>query len=147
VKSLTVLGKFFQTTLITSLLVPTLAFADPLNAGDSVTGPLRPVSGFIDFIVNYAHWNGSLLDRQDKQVYQRSLMIMLENVPMGQTVEWYSDRNADVSGRMRVVYGYQTSNGYCRTYQSQVSKGGNVKEWQEEACRSDDNPRWEFNYK
>ena len=89
-------------------------------------------------------YRGGLLDSNDKRIYMQSLMIMLENVPVGQSMEWRSDMNPGVHGQMRVVYGYQTSNGYCRVYQSIVYNSGNSKSWQEYACRSEDNPRWTF---
>ena len=92
-------------------------------------------------MINY---RGGLLDSNDKRIYMQSLIIMLDNVPLGKTVEWYSDTNSAVRGQMRVVYGYQTSNGYCRVYQSEVYNNGNAKSWQEYACRSEDQPQWKF---
>lgn len=142
-KNLTALGKLFRTLAIASLLGSSVANAQ-LSSGDSVTGPFNPGNNYVSFIVNLINYNGGLLDKQDKRIYTQSLMIMLDNVPTGQTVEWYSDTNPSVRGQMRVVYGYQTSNGYCRVYQSEVSKDGNSKSWQEYACRSLDKPQWTF---
>ena len=142
-KNLTVLGKLFQTLVIASLLSPGVVRAQ-VSAGDSVTGPFNPGTNYVSFIVNLFNYNGGLLDKHDKRIYMQSLMIMLDNVPLGQTVEWYSDTNPTVRGQMRVVYGYQTSNGYCRVYQSEVYKDGNVKSWQEYACKSLDKPQWAF---
>lgn len=142
-KNLTVLGKLFQTLVIASLLGSSVTRAQ-VSAGDSVTGPFNPGNNYVAFIVNLLNYNGGLLDKEDKRIYMQSLMIMLENVPIGKTVEWYSDINPTVRGQMRVVYGYQTSNGYCRVYQSEVYKDGNAKSWQEYACRSLDKPQWIF---
>ena len=142
-KNLTALGKLFLTLVTASLLSPGVAKAQ-LSVGDSVTGPFEPGNNSVSFIANLINYNGGLLDKQDKRIYMQSLMIMLENVPIGKTVEWYSDVNPTVRGQMRVVYGYQSSNGYCRVYQSEVFKDGNSKSWQEYACRSADNPRWQF---
>jgi surface antigen len=140
VKSLMVLGKLFLTLVIAS---SSLAHAQT-SSGDSVTGPFNAGNNYVSFIVNWMNYNGGVLDKQDKRIYQQSLMIMLDNVPLGQTVEWYSDTNPSVRGQMRVVYGYQTSNGYCRVYQSEIFKDGNAKSWQEYACRSLDKPQWTF---
>lgn len=139
-KSLMVLGKLF---LMLAIASSGLARAQQ-SSGDSVTGPFNPGNNYVSFIVNWFTYNGGLLDKQDKRIYQQSLMIMLDNVPIGQTVEWYSDTNPSVRGQMRVVYGYQTTNGYCRVYQSEVFKDGNAKSWQEYACRSLDKPQWTF---
>lgn len=139
-KNLTVLGKLFLTLAIAS----SSAANAQHSSGDSVTGPFNPGNNYVSFLVNWVSYNGGLLDRQDKRIYTQSLMIMLDNVPLGKTVEWYSDTNPSVRGQMRVVYGYQTSNGYCRVYQSEVFKDGNAKSWQEYACRSLDKPQWTF---
>jgi surface antigen len=143
VKSLTALGKLFLTISIASVSVPHLAHAQA-NYQDNVSGPLNPGSNYVEFIANFMNWHGGFLSREDKKVYQQALMIMLENVPVGQTMEWYSETNPEVSGVMRVVYGYQTSNGYCRVYQSLIKKDGNARQIQEYACRSEVNPRWQF---
>lgn len=142
-KNSTGLGKLLLTTLIASALaMPAKAGSAGLN--DSVSGPFSPGDNWVSFASNLVNYHWGLLDRNDKKIYQQSLYIMLENVPVGQVMEWYSDKNSDVYGRMRVVYGYQTSNGYCRVYQSIIHKGGNAREFQEYACRSEDNPRWAF---
>jgi surface antigen len=143
VKNLTVLGKLFLTLAIASLLSSGVARAQ-ISVNDSVTGPFNPGNNSVSFIVNLLNYNGGLLSKEDKRIYLQSLMIMLDNVPLGNTVEWYSDVNPTVRGQMRVVYGYQTTNGYCRVYQSEVFKDGNVKSWQEYACRSLDKPQWIF---
>jgi surface antigen len=140
VKNLTVLGKLFLTLAIAS---SSAAHAQH-SSGDSVTGPFNPGNNYVTFFVNLINYNGGLLAKEDKRIYMQSLMIMLDNVPLGKTVEWYSDINPSVRGQMRVVYGYQTTNGYCRVYQSEVFKDGNAKSWQEYACRSLDKPQWTF---
>lgn len=142
-KNSTAIGKLFRTTIIASLLSP-LAVSAQASYGDSVSGPFNPGTNYVETLVNFFHWHGGLLDKEDKRIYQQSLMIMLENMPVGQVMDWYSQTNPDVSGKMRVVYGYQTTNGYCRVYQSLINKNGNSKQVQEYACRSMDNPRWEF---
>ena len=142
-KNSTALGKLFRTTVISSLLAAGVATAAP-SANDSVTGPLDPGTTWFTFITNVLNYRGGLLDSHDKGIYMQSLVIMLENVPVGQTMEWRSDMNPGVYGHMRVVYGYQTSNGYCRVYQSEVYNDGNAKSWQEYACRSEDQPQWKF---
>jgi hypothetical protein len=143
VKNLTVIGKLFRTTVIASLLAPAIASAQ-LSADDSVTGPFHPSDNSLTFIINLFNYRGGLLDSYDKKLYMQSLMTMLENVPNGQVMEWRSEKNQGVYGHMRVVYGYQTTNGYCRVYQSEVFNDGNAKSWQEYACRSLDKPRWVF---
>ena len=142
-KNLTALGKLFRTTVISSLLAASVATAAP-SANDSVTGPFDPGTSWFTFITNALSYRGGLLDSHDKGIYMQSLVIMLENVPLGKTMEWRSDMNPGVYGHMRVVYGYQTSNGYCRVYQSEVYNDGNAKSWQEYACRSEDQPQWKF---
>ena len=140
-KSLTVLGKLFLITLLASSLS---ARASGPSMNDSVSGPFVPGDNWVSFITNLFHYNSGTLDSNDRKIYQQSLYIMLENMPVGQVMEWYSDRNPDVRGNMRVVYGYQTTNGYCRVYQSIIYKNNNAREFQEYACRSEDNPRWAF---
>lgn len=142
-KNLTVIGKLFRTTVIGSLFAASVVSAAP-SADDSVTGPFNPGTTWFSFVTNLMNYRGGLLDSHDRQAYMQSLMIMLENVPVGQTMEWRSDKNPGVRGQMRVVYGYQTSNGYCRVYQSEVFNDGNAKSWQEYACRSEDKPQWTF---
>lgn len=142
-KSLTALGKLFRTIIIVSIVVPNFAFAQASH-GDSVSGPLNPGSNYVEFFMNFMNWHGGLLNREDKKIYQQALMVTLENVPVGQNMEWYSETNPEVSGVIRVVYGYQTSNGFCRVYQSLIRKNGNAKQVQEYACRSEDKPQWQF---
>lgn len=137
------IGKSFLTTVIASFLISSTAMAQT-SAGDSVTGPFDPGNNYVTFFVNLFNYRGGMLDSYDRQTYQQSLMVMLDNVPVGQTMEWRSDKNPGVRGQMRVVYGYQTSNGYCRVYQSEVFKDGGAKSWQEYACRSEDQPQWKF---
>jgi surface antigen len=143
VKNLMAIGKLFRTTVIVSLLAPALSSAQ-FSADDSVTGPFNPGDNYVSFMANLINYRGGLLDSYDKKLYMESLMVMLDNVPNGQVMEWRSEKNQAVYGHMRVVYGYQTSNGYCRVYQSEVFNDGYVKSWQEFACRSLDKPRWEF---
>ena len=142
-KNLMAIGKLFLTTVIASILGLSGAFAQT-SAGDSVTGPFNPGNNYVSFLVNWMNYNGGLLDSYDKKLYRQSLMIMLDNVPNGQVMEWRSEKNQTVYGHMRVVYGYQTSNGYCRVYQSEVFNNGNANSWQEFACRSLDTPQWTF---
>ena len=137
------IGKLFRTILFVSLLAPAGVYAQA-STSDSVTGPFDPGNNYVSFLVNLFNYRGGMLDSHDRQMYQQSLMIMLENIPVGQTMEWRSDRNPNVRGQMRVVYGYQTTNGYCRVYQSEVYKDGGSKSWQEYACRSEDKPQWQF---
>jgi len=137
------IGKLFRTILLVSILFPAASSAQT-SVNDSVTGPLYAGENYVSWFVNLLNYRGGLLDREDKRIYMQSLMIMLDNVPVGKTVAWSSDRNPDVRGQMRVVYGYQTSNGYCRVYQSEVQKSGGSRSWQEYACRSLDKPQWEF---
>ena len=141
-KSLTALGKLFLTISTASLLATPVQAQSSYN--DSISGPLNPGTNYVEFFANFMNWNGGLLSGADKKIYQQALMVMLENMPVGKTMEWYSETNSDVSGQIRVVYGYQTSNGYCRVYQSLIKKNGNAKQVQEYACRSEDNPRWQF---
>lgn len=141
-KNLMAIGKLFQTIIIASLIFP--ASAKSQTYSDSVSGPFNPGNSHVEFLVNFFNWHGGLLDRADKKVYQQALMVMLDNMPVGQTMEWYSEQNPDVRGQMRVVYGYQTSNGYCRVFQSEIRKNGNNRQIQQYACKSEDNPRWEF---
>ena len=118
-KNLTAIGKSFRTLVIASLLSSSVAHAQ-FSAGDSVTGPLDPGTTWFSFVTNLINYRGGLLDSNDKRIYSA------------------------VRGQMRVVYGYQTSNGYCRVYQSEVYNNGNAKSWQEYACRSEDQPQWKF---
>jgi surface antigen len=141
VKNSMVIGKF-------CLFITAASFSTQLAAqtieGDSVTGRWDFGSNISQLFSNVANWRGDLLDSYDKALYQQSLMFMLENVPLGQTVEWRSDRNYSVRGQMRVIYGYQTSNGYCRVFQSEVFRDGQSTSWQEYACVRQDNPHWQF---
>ena len=136
------IGKLFLTTLAASL-ISTSAMAQS-SVGDSVTGPFNPGDNYVRFLINLVNFQGGMLDSDDKKIYQQALMVMLDNMPVGQTMDWYSKTNPGVQGQMRVVYGYQTTNGYCRVYQSNIQKSGNSKSFQEYACRSMDQTAWIF---
>lgn len=137
------IGKLFRTILFVSILAPACVSAQS-SVGDSVTGPFIPGDNYIKSIVNFFNWHGGLLGKEDKRIYQQALMIMLDNASVGQTMEWHSEVNPGVNGQMRVVYGYQTTNGYCRVYQSEINMPGKSNSFQEYACRSEDQPRWAF---
>lgn len=136
------IGKLFRTIAVVSLL-STSAIAQT-SMGDSVTGPFNPGNNYVSFFINLMNFQGGLLDSDDKKIYQQTLMIMLDNMPVGKTIDWYSQTNPGVQGQMRVIYGYQTSNGYCRVYQSFIQKPNSSKDFQEYACRSEDQPAWKF---
>jgi len=136
------IGKLFRTIVVASLF-STSAMAQT-SMGDSVTGPFNPGDNYFRFLINLANYHGGMLDSDDKKVYQQALMVMLDNMPVGQTIDWYSQTNPGVQGKIRVIYGYQTTNGYCRVYQSSIQKPNSGKDFQEYACRNSDQTAWQF---
>lgn len=138
-----VIGKLFRTILAVSFLVPAMALAQG-TPRDSVTGPMVSSNNWFGFLNNFMVYRGGLLDNDDRKIYRQALMIMLDNVPNGEVMQWSSERNQDVKGQMRVVHGYQTSNGYCRVYQSEIRNGNKMNSWQEMACITNDEPQWQF---
>lgn len=136
------IGKLFLTIVVASCLSNTAVAQTSM--GDSVTGPFNPGDNYVRFLINLVNYQGGMLDSDDKKIYQQALMVMLDNMPVGQTMDWYSKSNPGVQGQMRVVYGYQTSNGYCRVYQSFIQKPNSSKDFQEYACRSMDQVAWQF---
>jgi surface antigen len=121
-------GKLLRTITIASILMPSIAMAQA-SYQPSISGD---------------HMFSRTLDSADMAIYKQALMVMLQNMPLGQTMDWYSQTNPGTKGHIRVVYGYQTTNGYCRVYQSEISKPTDIKSFQQYACISEDNPRWEF---
>ena len=136
-----VIGKLFLIILTTN---PALVRAQGASHGDSVTGPMIGADNIPQLIYNWSVWNGGLLEGDDKVLYRQALMVMLENMQNGEVMDWSSARDPGVRGRMRVVWGYQTSNGYCRVYQSSIQKHHRATNLTETACKSAGRAAWTF---
>ena len=63
------------------------------------------------------------LNKEEKKMHQSAVFFMLNDVPNGKIVSWYSKKRL-ANGKVRVVHSYPISGGYCRTYQAYIKLNG-----------------------
>ena len=52
------------------------------------------------------------LNREEKKMHQSAVFFMLNDVPNGKIVSWYSKKRL-ANGKVRVIHSYPISGGYC----------------------------------
>ncbi len=83
------------------------------------------------------------LKKDEKQQHKSAVFYMLENVPNGKTVAWYSKKRL-ANGKVRVVHSYPTGSGICRIYQAYIKVNGKSKHMTNMACKKNWSPSWSF---
>lgn len=86
------------------------------------------------FLFRWTQYAGMKLKKSEKQQHQSAVFFMLDNVPDGQIVSWYSDKRL-ANGKVRVIHSYPISGGYCRTYQIYIKIKTKKKHTTNNACR------------
>lgn len=79
----------------------------------------------------------------EKNLHKKAVYHSLNQALDGEFVYWKSDRKY-FSGKVRVVHSYPTSNGYCRIYQTYITKNTTTHFFTNQACKSF-NGDWVFN--
>ena len=74
------------------------------------------------------------LNREEKKMHQSAVFFMLNDVPNGKIVSWYSKKRL-ANGKVRVVHSYPISGGYCRTYQAYIKLNGKERHMTNNACK------------
>ena len=83
------------------------------------------------------------LNKQEKSMHQTAVFFMLQDVPNGKIVSWYSKKRL-ANGKVRVIHSYPISGGYCRTYQAYIKLNGKEKHTTNNACKYIGSPSWSF---
>ena len=74
------------------------------------------------------------LNREEKKMHQSAVFFMLNDVPNGKIVSWYSKKRL-ANGKVRVIHSYPISGGYCRTYQAYIKLNGKERHTTNNACK------------
>jgi surface antigen len=80
---------------------------------------------------------GVSLDEVDRQMIQQTSYIAFEKMPSGVASTW-SNPNTGNSGTVTPMRTYQTSNGYCREFQTTINVGRQVQNAYGTVCRQPD---------
>ncbi len=83
------------------------------------------------------------LNREEKAMHQSAVFLMLDQVPNGKIVSWYSKKRL-ANGKVRVIHSYPISGGYCRTYQAYIKLNGKERHMTNNACKYIGSPSWSF---
>ena len=83
------------------------------------------------------------LNREEKKMHQSAVFFMLNDVPNGKIVSWYSKKRL-ANGKVRVIHSYPISGGYCRTYQACIKLNGSERHMTNNACKYIGSPSWSF---
>ena len=83
------------------------------------------------------------LNKEEKKMHQSAVFFMLNDVPNGKIVSWYSKKRL-ANGKVRVVHSYPISGGYCRTYQAYIKLNGKERHMTNNACKYLFAPSWSF---
>ena len=74
------------------------------------------------------------LNKEEKKMHQSAVFFMLNDVPNGKIVSWYSKKRL-ANGKVRVIHSYPISGGYCRTYQAYIKLNGKERHMTNNACK------------
>ena len=83
------------------------------------------------------------LNRTEKKLHESAVFFMLNEVPNGKIVSWYSKERL-ANGKVRVIHSYPISGGYCRTYQAYIKLSGKERHITNNACKYIGSPSWSF---
>ena len=83
------------------------------------------------------------LNKEEKKMHQSAVFFMLNDVPNGKIVSWYSKKRL-ANGKVRVIHSYPISGGYCRTYQAYIKVNGKERHTTNNACKYIGSPSWSF---
>ena len=83
------------------------------------------------------------LNKTEKKLHESAVFFMLNDVPNGKIVSWYSKERL-ANGKVRVIHSYQISGGYCRTYQAYIKLNGKERHITNNACKYIGSPSWSF---
>ena len=83
------------------------------------------------------------LNKTEQKLHESAVFFMLNEVPNGKIVSWYSKKRL-ANGKVRVVHSYQISGGYCRTYQAYIKLNGKERHITNNACKYIGSPSWSF---
>ncbi len=83
------------------------------------------------------------LKKDEKKMHESAVFFMLENVPNGKIVSWYSKKRL-ANGKVRVIRSYPINGGYCRTYQAYIKLNGKERHMTNNACKYIFRESWSF---
>ena len=83
------------------------------------------------------------LTKAERKMHQSAVFFMLQEVPNGKIVSWYSKKRL-ANGKVRVIHSYPISGGYCRTYQAYIKVNGKERHMTNNACKYIGSPSWSF---
>jgi len=112
---------------------------------NDTNGEFRFISEDMDDLIYRAPgmmWNGIQyagyaysLNSQEKNLHKKSVYHALNQALDGEFVYWKSDKKK-FTGKVRVVHSYPTSNGWCRIYQTYITRKTTTNFFTNQACKS-----------
>ena len=95
------------------------------------------------YLFRYTQFMRFRLNKEEKSMHESAVFFMLQDVPNGKIVSWYSKKRL-ANGKVRVIHSYPISGGYCRTYQAYIKLNGKEKHITNNACKYIGSPSWSF---
>ena len=99
--------------------------------------------GLTAFVWRYTQFMRFRLNKEEKTMHKSAVFFMLQEVPNGKIVSWYSKKRK-ANGKVRVIESYPVSGGYCRIYQAYIKLNGTERHKTNIGCKMDGAPTWEF---
>lgn len=101
--------------------------------GDSVFGFTYHMSRLLE----------SRMSKIDLQYHSLAAYHALNNAENGELVEWFNDKDNSL-GKIRVVYTWPSSDGWCRRLHSWVNSQRTVFTYEDTACYNTTRNTWNF---
>ena len=95
------------------------------------------------YLFRYTQFMRFRLNKEEKAMHESAVFFMLQDVPNGKIVSWYSKKRLS-NGKVRVIHSYPISGGYCRTYQAYIKLNGKQRHITNNACKYIGSPSWSF---
>lgn len=133
-------GKLFLSTLLVSTAYAQgTPYSSDNNTQVIYNSGGRANSGWASFF----GFGSGRLPEADSKLHSQTVFMVLNNAQNGEVGEWYSQSGSNY-GLVRVVYTFTTGMGYCRVFQSLISKDGHENQYQETACQEPQSRGWVF---
>jgi len=94
------------------------------------------------FLWNQIQFMRFSLNKEEKDLHQAAVFYSLDHIKNGETTSWFSKKRL-TKGKVRILYTFPTSDGYCRVYQALIHVNGATRHFTNKACRRLDLP-WSF---
>jgi len=143
VKKMMVLGKLLTILVLTANTALADTTNEPISALGGVRSDYDQTGSPLGIIFNFAKYAKYSLNKQDRQKHIETMIFALENLDNGEVVEWHNVQD-DTHGRIKMIYGYDISGGYCRKMFTEVRIKDRYRDYEEQGCRTVSSNYWNF---